>query len=611
MHFPSSVAALCLFLSVLTAGQPKRALGASYPTTPLTIAVEPTALGLGSGRSSPRAPSKTQPSPSTSLQLIAHLDSPIVLLEAIDYLFDSVQCRSNDRGGAELVLRFASADAHAEALASWSIPPSFSLVTCHPTCNLPDQRAAWLITAIQDVDNDPHLLLTAHAVPLSEAGASFRISHFADAVTGAWGRSHAVVPRAPDFDRVYAFGNDLALAPRQRLFPIDSSLLSRASTASDSDLGGLQVFCVDCASHAHFSVGIEIDVEGIKITAAHVNLTVQQFEHDIQLEFAFNDSLAFHRSMDVIRAPLPDLAFTVPDFGVSGGFFYGGTFSADLDISGALNFSIGARATVPAGATASFVMKGDANSSAIGWDGASLGLIPFRLNSGTFDASAQLTLSPFLELEFNILDEISASARIAINTPQISAASSMHTNVNRECEPIGPTDFESFRAALTFGAGARLDIHTSTNGSLFPDASDALFGANLTFEAVPPPSAPACFIVVADDGAAGAGAGPVPAPTGTLAPAAAAVPTFDVAGIEAYYKASGALPTGVNYTQLVLATAVPDDIKSAMQKMADGKSTSASGGSNGARPGDGRGTGRNAVLVALGLGVAIFIATWF
>jgi hypothetical protein len=153
----------------------------------------------------------------------------------------------------------------------------------------------------------------------------------------------------------------------------------------------------------------------------------------------------------------------------------------------------------------------------------------------------------------------------------MAAHASVLSNVNRLCQPTGPTDFESFSAALTFGAGASLDIHASTNGSLLPDTNDSLFAHNVTFGSIPPPGSPGCFVVADDKPAAadasGVLAGEVPAPTGTLRAAAEAVPTFDIPKIEAYYSANGALPTNVNYTQLVQATTVPDDLKSAVEKL--------------------------------------------
>ncbi|KAJ7702770.1 hypothetical protein B0H17DRAFT_1327150 [Mycena rosella] len=368
---------------------------------------------------------------------------------------------------------------------------------------------------------------------------------------------------------------------------------------------GLQVFCVDCGSRTNFSVGMELDVTdlGTKISAAHINITVNQLEHDIQLEFSLNSSLAFHQSLDVIRFALPDLGLSIPDIG-SVGFFYGGTVVADLDVSGALNFSIGARTSVPPGAGASFVMVGDATSGATGWDGSSFGLIPFRLNSGSFNASAQLSLSPFLDFEITFLKEISASARIGVNTPQISAAGSVHTNVDRECQPAGPEGFESFSSALTFGAGASLDIHVSTDGSLLPDTLSSLFAHNVTFGAIPPPDAPACFIVADDDPASTATlAGQVPAPTGTLRPAALAIPSFDLARIEAYFSTSGALPTNVNYTQLVQATAVPADIKAAVSRILGGNDAVANGAKRDYAPGR--------LTLVLGLGMGIGLASCF
>ncbi|KAJ7081010.1 hypothetical protein C8R44DRAFT_754171 [Mycena epipterygia] len=548
--------------------------------------------------------------PSTALEFTAHPETPIVLLEDIGHLVDSVVCHER-----RVELNFVGEDAYAEAVVSWSAHPAFMLVTSHHTCNPPDQRGAWLITAIRGLGAYPQIKLTAEPVPLREIGTSFRISHAAEGISSSWSQSKALGKRLDD---VFSFGHDFDFAARQQLFP-NPNLLQR-SNADELILGNevlavsqssaFQVFCVDCSSHSNFSVGVELEVTdlGTKISDAHINITVQQFEHDIQLEFSLNSSLVFHQSMDVIGSALPDLGLSIPDIG-SVGFFYGGTVTADMDVSGGLNFSIGAKTSVPPGAGVTFVMVGDANSSATGWDGASFDFIPFRLNSGSFNASAQLSLSPFLELEISLLKGISASARIGINTPQITADASVVSNVNRDCQPIGPTDLESFSSALTFGAGASLDIHVSTDGTILPDANRSLFGHNITFGSIPPPSAPECFIVADDNPADQATlAGQVPAPTGTLRAAAAAVPSFDVAKIEAYYSASGALPTNVNYTQLVQATAVPPDIQSAVNKIVGGgagKNTGGHANGNGA----GRTYGSWGFVLLAGLGTGIAMAT--
>ncbi|KAJ6556136.1 hypothetical protein B0H19DRAFT_139594 [Mycena capillaripes] len=431
--------------------------------------------------------------PSTLLRFSADANMPMVSLEDIDHLLEDVLCHKDDvLSVTKITLIFTSGSVHVEALASWFTSPAFMLITFHPTCNRPDQRGAWLITEVAGLAEHQQITLDATSVPLREVGSSLHISHTAEGVSSSWGRSLDITRR--DVDRVFSFGHDFNFAVRQQLFPVDQELVQRSTPSRDplleaSDLG-FQVFCVDCVSKTNFSVGIELDITdlGTKIDDAHINITVQQFQHDIQLEFSFNRSLALHQSIDVIKAALPDLGITIPDIG-SIGFFYGGTVSADMEISGGLNFSIGAKTSIPAGATATVVMAGDANSSATGWDGADLSFIPFRLNSGSFNASAQLSLSPFLEVEISLLKALSASARIGINTPQMKAQASVISNVNRQCQPIGPTDFESFTSALTFGAGASVDIHASTNGTLHPDISDALFTHNITFGSIPPPAA--------------------------------------------------------------------------------------------------------------------------
>lgn len=91
--------------------------------------------------------------PSTALKFTAHVDTPIVLLEDIEYLVDSISCyidtpreheaKLNSRP-ASVDLNFRSEEAYTEALATWSSYPSFILVTSHLSCNLQDRRGAWL-----------------------------------------------------------------------------------------------------------------------------------------------------------------------------------------------------------------------------------------------------------------------------------------------------------------------------------------------------------------------------------------------------------------------------------------------------------------------------------
>ncbi|KAJ7663112.1 hypothetical protein DFH06DRAFT_344641 [Mycena polygramma] len=516
--------------------------------------------------------------PSTLLTFAAHEDMPIISLEDISHLLNAVLCHShNRRSGGLITLDFASAEAATEALASWSIHPAFTLVTLHSTCNEQDQRGAWIVNSVDATAQKHQLMLDAISIPLREIGASFHLSHKSDGVS-SWGAQsidrRSGINLDPGFDKAFPFGHDFNFAPRQRLFPVDQSLFPRSTPDPDadaSDPGDLQVFCVDCVSRMNFSIGVELEIPlfEFKPSAAHINLTVLEFQHEIQLEFSFNSSSGLHQSVDVVKVPLPDLGFTIPEV-ASIGLFFGGSFNADMDVSGGLNFSIGAKTSIPNDSSASLVLAGPGKSGVTGWNGTSFDIIPFRLNSGMLNTSAQLSLSPFLDAELDILGKaLSASGRIGINTPQITAHASALSNVNRQCQNTGPSDFEFFTAALTFGAGGSLDIHASTEGDVIPDTDEPLLTQNITIGSIPPLATPECFIIADDNPTATTGglAGQTPAPTGTLRDAASAVPSFALDKIESYFSASGSLPTNVNYAQLVQATTVPDSIKNAVDKI--------------------------------------------
>jgi hypothetical protein len=83
--------------------------------------------------------------PSTSLKFAAHPGTPIVILEDIDYVLDSIVCHSSsDTTRTEVELNFRTEEVYIAALTLWSTYPSFILVTSHLTCNLDDRRGAWL-----------------------------------------------------------------------------------------------------------------------------------------------------------------------------------------------------------------------------------------------------------------------------------------------------------------------------------------------------------------------------------------------------------------------------------------------------------------------------------
>jgi hypothetical protein len=111
----------------------------------------------------------------------------------------------------------------------------------------------------------------------------------------------------------------------------------------------------------NFSVGLEMDISGDSVTEAWVNFTINEFEHDIDLEISLNDAHTFNEVFDFLRLPVPDLGVSVRvivssiDLGLSCqqiqdvftiGLFWGGAVRTDLTIAAAVNFTVGASAKV-------------------------------------------------------------------------------------------------------------------------------------------------------------------------------------------------------------------------------------------------------------------------
>ncbi|KAF7360944.1 hypothetical protein MSAN_01124500 [Mycena sanguinolenta] len=565
---------LCIWLLVVTQGkpllpfkQPARAVPRSLwrrevvPRDVVTLSYAPE----GSHR------------PTSSLTFSAYEDVPVLVLEDIDFLVETVVCPialNAEESAAEI--SFLSEDAYAAALATWSSLPKFILVTSHSGCNPDDQRGAWLVSSVLGEDFKCTVSLEVLSIPLRTIGSSFHISHVTDSVSTGW-RS----PTAPqlrrrdldDIDKVLPVNKTFDFDPRQQLLPIDSSLIDSSLNDFIPDPAGLQVFCVDCVSALDFSVGLEMDItDNLSVSSAAVNVTVNEFNYDINLEISMDGSHAFNTEFDVITMPIPDLGASFKDVATLG-FFWGGAFRTDLTFGGAVNFTVGASANIPSGATATFVATDVDQSSATGWDKASFKVHPFKLNSGSFSVTAGISLSPFIDATIQVGSGNGSSARLYLDTPHISGTATLAANVNRECQSLGPDDFESFADAFTFGAGVNISLEANSSGALFPNFDKVLLTKGFPFGTLPTVDDPKCM-VFADDSTAGSNdansiASLLPAVTGTLLPAASAIPTFNIPGIESYYSAhSGTLPTNVNYIQMLQATTVPTDILPAVQKAA-------------------------------------------
>lgn len=177
--------------------------------------------------------------------------------------------------------------------------------------------------------------------------------------------------------------------------------------------------------------------------------------------------------------------------------------------------------------------------------------------------------------------DVGASLRIIENMPKASVNAGLQTLVNRECKPIGEDDFESFGTAFVVGSGltlsteAELVLETGNfTGNGIPDNWDwSLWSRDLPFAPALGLDETTCFVL--SSGAltvnitnnaerVDAELVGLPAATGTLFAAASAIPTWDMIKIESYYSANSALPTNVNYTQMIAATTVPADLQSAV-----------------------------------------------
>ncbi|KAJ7690824.1 hypothetical protein B0H17DRAFT_1134095 [Mycena rosella] len=445
-------------------------------------------------------------------------------------------------------------------------------------CNPSEQRGAWLVSSVSGEDFKSAIILQVQAIPLREIGSSFHISHVSDSVSTGWGSQYAPKMHGRDGD-IIQINRTFDFAPRQQLLPINSSLIDSSISDNFPDPAGLQIFCVDCTSALVFSVGIEMDISfDLNVTQAWVNVTINDFQHDINLEISLSESHTFSTFFDVLLVAVPDLGASTLSTPVIRARIEGmiGSSTAprltDLEISGAINFTVGASASIPSGATATFVATDFEQSSALGWDGATFDVHPFKLNSGSFEVTAGISLSPFLDATIAFGDSAGSSARLYLNTPHISGSASVAKNVNRECQPLGPNDFESFADALTFGAGLNISLEGNSTGD-FPNGDVIFLTKGFPFGDLPTIADPLCMVIADGNAASTAGqsagvAALLPAATGTLLPAAAAIPTFNIPGIESYYSAHGALPTNVNYTQMLMATTVPDDLKAAVQAAA-------------------------------------------
>lgn len=214
-------------------------------------------------------------------------------------------------------------------------------------------------------------------------------------------------------------------------------------------------------------------------------------------------------------------------------------------------------------------------------DSAKFSSIPLKLQGGSLNSTLTMTISPFIGIGVTPPvnnDKPLVEARISQNAPSIVFAANITKNVNRNCEPVGDNDFESFPTAYQLSADMTFATHVGLVGDIadvLPQWDEEFSHGDFQFFNHTSGQGSSCFVVVDDSSTATTASTAIltAAPTGTLLAAASAVPSFDVSKIESYFSANGQLPTNVNYAQLIQATTVPDDIKNAVQKTAhQGKS---------------------------------------
>ncbi|KAF8968596.1 hypothetical protein BDZ97DRAFT_1755254 [Flammula alnicola] len=522
-------------------------------------------------------------SPKATVTFIAYSDHPIVLIEAFDGLLSAVNCAT---GAVDL--HFLSEDAARQAASSWNNHNTFRAVTSHPGCNLDDERGAWSVDGITTDVPCRKISLSVKPLALNDIGESFEVAFGQKHIATRWTTNSAqtIGRRAPQntgfkniFSGIHIFPGNASAGG------LSESLLNQLTASS------LEVVCTDCSSNFNFSVDINFNVSNVNstVTAASVATVVELFEQSVVLDVSMNRDLSASPSFDFLHIPIPDIGVSIPnvlDFGASIGI----GVDLELDMNGALNFTLGAKGSISSGTTATtdFLQQNATNIN--GWDNASVESVPLRLNSGQLNMTMGATLAPFIELSATVGGQFGAQARLTLNVPHIDVVSTVSSQVNRECNPIGDNDFESFGTAYLVTADMNLEAIATFNADLgvvmLAETKTLPYNDTLFQKQVPllngttnsDPTSKQCYVVANDNASAVPSAGSngtdpaiitlQPAPTGTLLVAASAIPTFNLTKIESYFSANGQLPTGVNYTQLAQATTLPDNLKTTIQKAA-------------------------------------------
>lgn len=188
-------------------------------------------------------------------------------------------------------------------------------------------------------------------------------------------------------------------------------------------------------------------------------------------------------------------------------------------------------------------------------------------------------------LTFTPAVDVGAALRIIENLPRVDVDAGVRRTVNRNCSAIGADDFESFDTAFFVGAGMTLSSEaqfTTESGAFIgldiPDNWDfTLFSLNIPLLPTHGTNDSSCFVLSDDNSTiTPTNNASRPAPTGTLLAATSAVPTWDFNKIESFSSANGHLPTNVDYSQMLQATAVPSNLQSAITHAASIQSSSAS-----------------------------------
>ncbi|KAG0136431.1 hypothetical protein HOY82DRAFT_498283 [Tuber indicum] len=410
-----------------------------------------------------------------NMTLYAPSGQQIVMMESFEGLTSSVDCKGDD---GEMALTFKSQEAFDYAHKQWSFineksENAFLLIANHDGCGPDEERQAYNITGIDDVDGSLTTLLKASPASWSDISGTFDLDFGYASLTPDAARRLRARGIGDFFDDITdtigdgldsigdAFGS-IGDAEFDKSVSFDVSV---GTEGKRTDIIPKLFACVDCFITGKFKVAGKLSVDNFVVKDLTLGASPEDFRAKMIMEARVSATLlngipGLNLTQELASFPIPGAGISVPKIFELGAII---TYEVGVEcsVTGEANFTFGLSASLPNSALVSLNLADVSQSQASGFDGATFDPV-FDINSGSVSLNVAAISRPKLTFGIEIIGVGKLEAALKMGLPVVSTKLTAAFDEQGVCEK-SPT---ASRTGFKINSDVSVNLAVSVDGSI-------------------------------------------------------------------------------------------------------------------------------------------------